>query len=587
MAHWQKGTIVSGQPGGRVNVDPAGTDELRFLSPKFVMNDGGDYGVVGYGLDVVDRADFVTMPAWKANGTVGAATSGTTVSCPVATNSVGDILIAQLICRGSTTAFSMPAGWTEITQFTVDTHRVGLFWRRATASESAPTVTNAGRTSTNLLAAQMSSWSGCKTTGTPYEAVATASSASGVMNGAAVTTTGARRLATQFWVRGANSASAPDGEWTERLDQGTGGGGACRFMIDSATAEYAATIPACSRAGTGQLYGMIGLALIGAGTDQAATPNTLRRGLWVWDTATVLGDLDEENILLNEAVNSGVTDLYLYSPLPYFGTYATEMRAFIARAGQIGIRCWGLDGYRSWFSDGDGPARLYETIDAAIAFNAGGTASQRLAGFHIDQEPADLTVDDIPFTTFHNGVKSSSLSTTPASGVWKDTEALDREYLMRDWIEQHVECRARLNAAGYLLGTALPTWFDDYFGEPVTCTYGGVTQNVFLHLSANADDIVIMNYSTNPLNQIGRISGELAMSLAPMATAIEAHTGPGSGVSYGDTTGKQSKAAALADLATVRARYANYPRFKGDAIHDWVGWKALSPASTDTSNPLA
>lgn len=523
-------------------------------------------------------------PSWKANGTVGAATTGTTVNAPLATNAAGDILIAQMICRGSTTAFSMTAGWNEITQFAAGGNQFGFFWKRAGASESAPVVTNAGRTSTNLLAAQMSSWSGCKTTGTPYEGLDDASSASGVLDGVAVTTLGIRRLALQLWVRGANSASAPDGEWTERLDQGTSGGGACRFMSDSATVDYVATMPAASRGSSAQLYGMIGLALIGISTERGTVTNTLRRGLWVWDSvSTVLGDTDEENILLNEAVNSGITDLYLYSPAASFGTHAAEFRAFIARAGQLDIRCWGMDGARAWFSDGDGPQELYDTIDAMIAFNAASAANERFVGFHIDQEPADLDT----FTTFHNGIASSALSAVAASGVWKDTQVLDREYLMRDWVEIHAECRSRLAAEGYLLGTALPTWFDDYFGEPVTCTYGGASRNVFVHLAANADDIVIMNYSTNPLSQIGRIGYEMPASSAPLATAIETHAGVGSGITYADTVGKQTKAAALADLATVRARYAHYPRFLGDAIHDWEGWKALSPASVDTSDPLA
>lgn len=416
---------------------------------------------------------------------------------------------------------------------------------------------------------------------TPFEGLVNASPTSGALNGAAVATLGIKRLALQLWARGANFASAPDGKWTERLDQGTGG--PCRFMVASAPVEYVRTMPACSRGAGGQIYGMIGLALIGEGTDQGPQTSTLLRGLWVWDSlSTVLGSNNEENILLNEAVASGITELYLYSPLASFGTHAAGFRSFIARAGQLGIRCWGMDGYRGWFSDGDGPQELYDTVNAMIAFNAASAANERFVGFHIDQEPADLDT----FTTFHNGVASSALSAVAASGVWQDTQMLDREHLMRDWVEIHAGCRWRLAEAGCQLGTALPTWFDDYFGEPVTCTYGGVTQNVFLHLGANADDIVIMNYSTSPLNQISRIGYELPAAPTWLATAIETHAGAGNNISYADTAGKQTKAAALADLAIVRARYAHYPRFIGDAIHDWAGWKALDPASSDTSDPL-
>ena len=132
------------------------------------------------------RKALVT-PAWRANGTVGAVTSGTTVNGPLPTNSEFDILLAKAICRGSSTAFSFSAGWTEIAQLTVGGNKFAWFWRRATASESAPVVTNAGRTSTNLLSAQLVSISGCKRTGTPFEAVNTNSSASGALTGVAVT----------------------------------------------------------------------------------------------------------------------------------------------------------------------------------------------------------------------------------------------------------------------------------------------------------------------------------------------------------------------------------------------------------------
>lgn len=529
-------------------------------------------------------APISTQPAFRAFGTVGAATTGTTVAAPLPTYAENDVLTVELFCRGSTTAFTMPAGWNEISQLTVGGNQFALFWKRAAASESAPTVTNAGRTSTNLLSAQMQSYSGCKLTGTPFEGLVNNSSASGVLTGAAVVTTGIKRLALQLWIRGANSASAPDGEWLENVDQGTGGGGACRFMADSAVVAFAGTVPACSRGASAQLYAMWGLALIGQGADYAPVSNTLRRGLWVWDSlTTVLGSTTQENILLNECINSEITDLYLYSDLPSFGTYAAQFRSFIERAGQLGIRCWGMDGARAWFSDGDGPADLYATVDAMIAYNAASTKAQRFVGFSIDMEPADLDT----FTTFHNDIASSALSAVPASGVWKNTQVLDREYLMRDWVEIHAGCRSRLIAADLLLGTALPTWPDDYFGEPVVCTYDGVMQNVFLHLSANADDVVIMNYTTNPLNQISRISYELPNSLCRLATAVETHAGVGSGISYADTVGKQSKVAALADMTMTRARYAHYPRFVGDAIHDWEGWKALSPTSNDTSDPLS
>ena len=528
------------------------------------------------------RNVIASAPTYHSSGSVGATTSQASVNVPVAANQLNDVLFVQAVCLNSNAPFTITSGWNLVTDVDVGAHRYAVWWKRSSGSETAPSVGNSGRSSTNLLSAQMHCYRGCRTSGIPYEGFAQASSASGPLNGVSVTSTGIKRLAVQLWARiGANSATAPTAIWTENLDQGTSGGGGCRYFADSAVLDWPATIQAGSR-GTTSSYGMVGFALVGDGVDVAVAPKELKRGLWVWDFQSIVGTRASENVLLNESVASGVTDLYLFTPIAGYATRAAAMRSFVGRATALGIRCWGLDGDRNWFSDGDGPADLYASVDAMVAHNAGSSPDQKFVGLQIDMEPADSA----GYTTFHNGVASSALSTTPGSGVWKDTQALDREYLMRDWCEIHAECRSRLRAAGALLGTALPTWFDDYFGEPITCAYGGSTKNVLEHLAALSDQIVFMNYNTNPVNQVSRISYEVSASApAEVMSGIETVAGVGNNVSYGDTAGKQTKAAALADLQILRERYGNYPSFVGDALHDWSGWRSLAPESVDDSEP--
>ena len=89
------------------------------------------------------QAPITLDPQFRAFGTVGAATTGTTVAGPLPTYAADDILIAELFCRGSTTAFTMPAGWQAITQFDVGTDRLreiarvldALVLERANANE--------------------------------------------------------------------------------------------------------------------------------------------------------------------------------------------------------------------------------------------------------------------------------------------------------------------------------------------------------------------------------------------------------------------------------------------------------------------
>lgn len=48
---WQKATV--NLETGRIDLDSEGTDWVRFLSESFVLNDGSDYGMIGFGVDFI------------------------------------------------------------------------------------------------------------------------------------------------------------------------------------------------------------------------------------------------------------------------------------------------------------------------------------------------------------------------------------------------------------------------------------------------------------------------------------------------------------------------------------------------------
>ena len=50
---WEKATLLGTSPGSRFNIDVNGTSWVRILSPKFRLNDGTDYGYVGFGVRIV------------------------------------------------------------------------------------------------------------------------------------------------------------------------------------------------------------------------------------------------------------------------------------------------------------------------------------------------------------------------------------------------------------------------------------------------------------------------------------------------------------------------------------------------------
>jgi hypothetical protein len=531
-----------------------------------------------------------SLPFLRAAGNINAQTNGTTPATPtLPQNRLNDILIISAYCHNSNQNFAVPDGYTELAQLTAGADRVAFFWKRSTGSESNPSITNAGWTSTNLLAAKVDCFRGCKTTGSPFEALDSISSGSSPLDSVELTTAGLKRLAVHLWARNTSTASTPDVLWTEGADLGTGGGGGCRFYVDYSNMVWPGTIPATVRSGASTVaYGAIGFALIGDGPTFEPTAKNSRTGLWVWDfLSSVVNDPDEVNILLNECVASSITDLYCYSFASELATDYDAVSSFIAKCTRLGIRVWGLDGAREYLADLDGAQQLYDDVAAIVAYNASVTADKRFYGFHMDVEPADLGAG----LAFHNGIASSALSTTPGSGAWQSTEKLDREFLLRDWVQIHEDVRELCHDAGLFFGTALPTFVDDYFGEPLACSVDGVRQNVFLHLRERADVIALMSYNTTPGTVIDRIryefrNGRFKNAFPELGFSAETVTGVGSGISYGDTTGKQTKLAMFTDRATVDTFFSGNPKYLWFNIHDWSGYKALAPASEDTSDPF-
>lgn len=517
-------------------------------------------------------------PDWSASAGVNATTSSTNSTPAIPTSAEGDVLILSAGCLASNTAFVVTKSgtleWNEIWQGNVGANRAGFWWKRREATETAPTVSNAGRTATNLLTSSIDCYVDAISTGTPIRNTQVVIEPSGPLVGAELVTQGRNSLAvTRFMRMGANAASAPDLLWTEDRDNGTSGGGGARYYGDSQVIEYPSTVPSVSRGGTTNNYASVTFELISANADPDAPSLDWKRGLWVWDFETAVATTGAMNTLIAACGDYGITDLYCYTFNTFVAANRSNIQTFIQKATNAGVRVWGLDGAREYFADADGRAGLEANLQAVVDYNAASGTSQRFYGFQIDCEPPDSG----SYTSFHNGVTSSALSTTPGSGDWQDTEALDREYLMQDWVDMHGDMQTLCHAAGLQFATALPTWFDDYFGEPVECTVDSLTQNVFLHLAARADVICIMSYNTDPKNVISRSLYEfLQTGTAEIGFSAETHAGVGSGISYADTAGKNTTTALFADLDVLRNRFHGYPNVYFDNLHDWEGFKAFA-----------
>lgn len=307
------------------------------------------------------------------------------------------------------------------------------------------------------------------------------------------------------------------------------------------------------------------------------------RGMWVWDSADVIGSSKTSQALISGALKIGVTDVYLYAGEHDYGSKRNQFAGFNASASHAGLRVWALDGARTYFDDASGPAPLFNNIEALVSFNNQVNADERFYGFQADNEPNDLDGHN----AFHDGLTDAQLSRKPGSGVWQKTQADDRTMLMRSWLSMHAKAGSLLHGAGLKFGVAMPSWTSDYYGAPIEVSYptsGSAPRSVTEHMMALVDEYVIMTYNVDPKNAANRALLQLQYASTLPATqrpkvyaSVEVTPGVGENVSYADTPGKDSRATVLKDMATLTSILSPYPAFGGLAIEQWSGWDTLDP----------
>ncbi len=307
------------------------------------------------------------------------------------------------------------------------------------------------------------------------------------------------------------------------------------------------------------------LGLVAAGPVQAEDVH----GLWIWEGAAMVKSPAEQARLVAAVPELKLTDIYIaIGSADYKGL--KDLPAFIRLMSKNGVRVWGLDGCRCYFGDADGPIALYQNVDALIRYNATAPEDARFVGFQTDNEPQDI--EDYP-KHFHNGLATSQLN---------DRQKQERQTLLANWLDIQQTVYALLKSNHLKTGAAMVSFTGDYYGEPLMIDYNGVHANVGHLMMGYTDDYVVMSYNTDPANAAARVAEQAAFAskLPPdirpeILAAMEVDKGVEAKVSYGDTLGKNSKTAVLADRDAIAATLGAYPAFAGISLHAWSGWKAL------------
>ncbi|KAI7280713.1 hypothetical protein KC345_g4589 [Hortaea werneckii] len=308
---------------------------------------------------------------------------------------------------------------------------------------------------------------------------------------------------------------------------------------------------------------------------------TLGGGMWIWQSAELLGSASEIANLIAASAAARIKDLYLYTPPGSYSDRKGQPQLFIANATAADIRVWALDGERAYLNDAAGPGNFLQGIEDMIDYNQAVSANERFVGLQADIEPQDQDA----YTTFHNGIPDEALSTAPGSGTWQSTQALDRGMLMRDWLTIHQTASGLLHRQNLQFSAAMPFWTETYYGSPVQVNFPSNTdprQSVMKHMMPLLDEYIVMSYNTDPANAANRVEAQatyastLPVEKQPRVyAAMEVSPNVGETISYGDTAGKNSKAVVLRDRARIEELLGRHGAFAGVAIHYWTTWRDM------------
>jgi hypothetical protein len=246
----------------------------------------------------------MAAPVYQDNGGISAATGQASidVNWPATVNN-NDIILAALLDADNDT-FSTPTDWTKITELTNANFSVAFFWYRADGTETGTETFTSGSSSGNTIAGVMSRYSGCKTTGTPYEDPGTDGiTLSNTIGVPAVTTTGIERLlVAQSLVEDDTTITGGTSGYTVAFNLTSAVGDDCRIAMQYQEVLTAQTIAAgTATLGASEYWGTLNLALLPTSTDDDLTAQNVASG----NVVISQSGIGQEHSFTSQIIESG------------------------------------------------------------------------------------------------------------------------------------------------------------------------------------------------------------------------------------------------------------------------------------------
>lgn len=298
----------------------------------------------------------------------------------------------------------------------------------------------------------------------------------------------------------------------------------------------------------------------------AAGPQTKPdRGLWVWETAPLLGDVGERRVFFEFCKAHGINVVGMQ--IATRGTGAdrqldarAEWTALITEAHRRQMRVHALDGDPK-FARAAQHGTVLSIVNAVVAYNASVAPAARFDGMHLDIEPQALP-------------------------EWKDPKA--RERLLAEYLEVNQGAAARARPAGLLYGVDIPFWWhmpDDVTGEPIgIVTFHGERKLVTEHLLGFVDNIGIMAYRnvaagpdgiiTLALDTIQRVERTRDVRVFVGIETEKVREGVPATITFAGKTLRDMRQ----EIRAAEEAFAPYASFLGIAIHRYGSLRVMPQA---------
>ncbi|HTE57959.1 MAG TPA: hypothetical protein VK694_04400 [Verrucomicrobiae bacterium] len=304
-------------------------------------------------------------------------------------------------------------------------------------------------------------------------------------------------------------------------------------------------------------------------THTVELPQVDHKGIWLWKSPTDLSDEDMRNIfgvLAEDKINTVYIDISGYidsyeNPDPAIKQAKTQelqsnMRVFVRSASSYGISVQALAGQTTWgFSSHAYIPSVF--VDFVHTYNLAVSDNEKLSGLQFDIESynnAAFKPDEKSGLIQYLGMVDATVQ------KYKDTQST------------------------YMLGFAVPYWFDNENGNIPEITSKKKTAPVAYHLldtlnSINAGYIVIMDYRNTTDGKDGSIAHAqnevvYASKYAPNTKIIigqeTTDVQPAKITFYG-----KDGPSLIGALDRISNSFDSYTAYHGVAIHDYYGYAAI------------